>query len=254
MPSPLRSSEQNAIRAAMASSGLRSRVGRPSTATVPESAWSAPNSSRASSVRPEPSSPASPTHLAGVHGEVDRRDGPRATQPGGGEHRGVGQLGDVGGRLAVEVGERGQLLADHLLHHLQPRELGERVLADQLAVAQDRDAVGDRVDLVEEVRHEEHGHPGVADVADHPEQLADLVGVEAGGGLVEDEHGGVEVDRPGDGHQLLDGERVAAEHRIRVDGQVERARAARRPGAGRRAGRCGRACAARGRAGCSPRR
>ena len=48
-----------------------------------------------------------------------------------------------------------------------------------------------------------------------------LVGVEAGGGLVEDEHRGVEVDRPGDGHQLLDGQRVAAEHRIRVDGQVE---------------------------------
>ena len=119
-----------------------------------------------------PSSPASPSTSPGCTARSTGAMAPVRPSPVGGEHRRVGQLGDVGGRLAVEVGERGQLLADHLLHHLQPRELGERVLADQLAVAQDRDAVGDRVDLVEEVRDEQHRHPGVADVADHPEQLA----------------------------------------------------------------------------------
>ena len=63
-PSPLRSSEEKAMRSAMAASGLRSFTGRPSISTVPESARSAPNSSRASSVRPDPSSPASPIDLA----------------------------------------------------------------------------------------------------------------------------------------------------------------------------------------------
>ena len=95
------------------------------------------------------------------------------------------------------------------------------VLADQTAVAQHRHPVGDLVDLVEEVRDEQDRDAAVAQAAHHPEQLGDLVGVQARGRLVEDQHPGVDVDRTGDRDELLDRDRVLAERRGRVDVQVE---------------------------------
>ena len=61
MPSRLRSSVQKPRPAAMASRGSAGTKGRPSSAMVPPSGRSAPNSSRTLSVRPEPSSPDRPT-------------------------------------------------------------------------------------------------------------------------------------------------------------------------------------------------
>ena len=52
-------------------------------------------------------------------------------------------------------GELVELAADHLGDERFAGEVGGEVLADELAVAQDRDAVGDLVDLVEEVADEE---------------------------------------------------------------------------------------------------
>ena len=67
-------------------------------------------------------------------------------------------------------------------------QVGREVLADELAVAQHGDAVGDLVHLVEEVADEEDGDAAVAQVADDGEELLDLAAVEARGRLVEDEH------------------------------------------------------------------
>ena len=60
-PSVRRFSGQNATPCAVAARGLRIETGLPSIVISPASARSAPNSRRASSVRPEPSRPASPT-------------------------------------------------------------------------------------------------------------------------------------------------------------------------------------------------
>lgn len=60
-PSVLRFSEQNATPAPMASLGALIETCLPAMLTLPLSGWSAPNSSRASSLRPEPSSPARPS-------------------------------------------------------------------------------------------------------------------------------------------------------------------------------------------------
>ena len=78
----MRSSEQNAIRAAMASL----RAAQPGGPVVDGDgagigvigAEEQPGQLGA----PGAEQPGQPEHLAGVHGEVDRRDGPRATQPG----------------------------------------------------------------------------------------------------------------------------------------------------------------------------
>src|SRR5690606_33319698 len=53
-PSRLRFSEQNAILWFIAARGVRSETGSPLMAICPPPAWSAPNSSRATSVRPDP--------------------------------------------------------------------------------------------------------------------------------------------------------------------------------------------------------
>ena len=104
---------------------------------------------------------------------------------------------------------------------LEPGELGGEVLADEAAVAQHGDAIGDAVHLIEEVGDEHHRHAGRPHPLDHLEQLVDLAGVEAGRGLVEDQHPGVDLHRPGDRHELLHGDRVRLERRRRVDVEVQ---------------------------------
>ncbi len=58
----------------------------------------------------------------------------------------------------VDRPEQRQLLADHLGDEFGAVEFGRQELADVAAVAQDGDAVADRVHLVEEVRHEQDRH------------------------------------------------------------------------------------------------
>lgn len=82
---------------------------------------------------------------------------------------------------------------------------------DQLAVAQHSDAIADGVDLVEEVGDEDQAHPPIPQALHQGEQHLDLAGVEAGGGLVQDQDLGGQGDRPGDGHDLLHGDRVVTQ-------------------------------------------
>ena len=61
---------------------------------------------------------------------------------------------------------------------------------DQLSVVYDSDAVGDGLDLFEDVTGEEHGHTAVTFSLDDLPEFPCAVGVEAGGRLVEDEQVG----------------------------------------------------------------
>ena len=79
---------------------------------------------------------------------------------------------------------------------LQPRQLGDRVLADELAVAQHRDAVGDLVDLVEEVRDEQHRDALVAHPPDHRRSVPATSDVQGRRGLVQHQDLGLDVDGP----------------------------------------------------------
>src|SRR5690606_41754142 len=74
-------------------------------------------------------------------------------------------------------------LCRHPGPHSFPTRRSSDLLADELAVAQDRHPVGDLVDLVEEVRHEQDRDALVLQPPHHLEQPGDLIGVEAGGGL-----------------------------------------------------------------------
>jgi hypothetical protein len=61
---------------------------------------------------------------------------------------------------------------------LQPRQIGGKVFADQFAIAQHRDAIGDLVSLVEEVRDEEHRHPRVANLPDDGHEFGDFLHIQ----------------------------------------------------------------------------
>ncbi len=120
------------------------------------------------------------------------------------------------GALAVEGAEGLQVLADHLGDEPGPVDVAREVLAHEPAVAEHREAVADREDLVEEVGDEEDGDALVAEAAHHAEEALDLVGVEAGGRLVEDQDLRVEHGRPADRHELLQREADGGERRARI--------------------------------------
>ena len=103
-----------------------------------------------------------------------------------------------------------QLAAHHGGHQAARVELAAGVFADEPAVAQHRHAIADLVHLVEEVRDEQDGDALVAQPADQREQRLHFVGVEARGGLVEDQHARVGGDGARHGRELLQGGGQAA--------------------------------------------
>ena len=232
MPSPRRSSEENEIRRSIAWRGEVMRAALPLTVTWPWSGRSAPYSSRTSSVRPEPSSPARPTTSPGYTSRSAGSSTPRLPTPSarstGSPERSMVRCAERDERLEVV-----ELAADHLGHQGVPGQLGDEVLADQGAVAQHGDPVGDLVDLVQEVGDEQDRDARVAQLADHAEELLDLVAVEAGRRLVQDEHLGLEHHGPADRDELLDGDRVGRQQRARVDVHAQAPQVAPGLGVGR---------------------
>ncbi len=182
------------------------------------SAWSAPNSSRATSVRPEPSSPARPTTSPS---RMVRLNGAIAAGPT--ELVGLQQRCRSSAPAAVllEPLELGQVLADHLRDQLdlrRARRSGTRRHAARCAAPSS--GRRSRTPGRGSARRTGSRRRRSLQLPHHAEQLRDLVGVQAGGGLVEDQHPGLDVDRPGDRDHLLDRQRVVADSGA-VDVQVE---------------------------------
>ena len=93
---------------------------------------------------------------------------------------------------------------------------------DQLAVAQHGDAIGDLVDLIDEVGDEDDRRSLALEFAHHPEQLAGLISVEAGGRLVQDQYlGRGDFQRTSNGCHLLDCDRVRPKRSRHVDVYIE---------------------------------
>ncbi len=140
----------------------------------------------------------------------------------------------------------GQLLADHLGDQLELGQLGGRVLADQPAVAQHRHAVGDLVDLVQEVG-DEQDRDARRELADDPEQLATSPASRLDVGSSRMSTWASMSIGPGDRDHLLDRERVVAERPSRGRGRGRAGPAARRAATHGPASRSGRSGGARGR-------
>ena len=101
-----------------------------------------------------------------------------------------------------------KVLAHHGSHQLQPGQVGDFILAYQLAVPQHGNPVADCVHLLQEVGHEDDADALFPQGAHHPEQLFHFVIVQGGGRLVQDQHLAVHIHCPGDGDHLLQGNGV----------------------------------------------
>jgi hypothetical protein len=89
--------------------------------------------------------------------------------------------------------------------------------AHQATVAQHRHPVGDLEDLVEKMRDEDDAKAALLERAHDIEHQFDLLAVEAGGRLIEDEHLSRQVDRAGNRDHLLHRDRIAFETARDID-------------------------------------
>ncbi len=94
-------------------------------------------------------------------------------------------------------------------------------LADDLAEADDGDAVGDLADLAELVGDEDDRLPGLAELAHDVHQLVGLLRGEHRGGLVEDEEPGVAGQGLDDLHALLHAHREVLDEGVGIHVEAE---------------------------------
>ena len=159
--------------------------------------------------------PGDAEHLAGV--DLKREVGQSRPAAHGGA--GQRQAGDVEHRARADrvrlVVHRRDLAPDHPAHDLRGVGLGAGRAGDELAVAEDRHAVGQGEDLVHLVRDVEDGRARLAEVVDHPEEPVDLGVGQGRGRLIHDQDRGLVRQRLGDLDHLLVADPQAADHGAR---------------------------------------
>jgi hypothetical protein len=166
--------------------------------------------------------PCKPQHLAGVQSQIERLD-----------RVGKACVRNLHERIRRDalrhfhlvcghIGQVGNAAAEHQLDQLDAAKRSRLIRADKRSVPQDRDAVGDVVDLVEEVSDEDDRDAFGLQLPHHAEELFRLVDGEARRGLVEDQDLGIlDDERSGDGRHLLDRNRIRTQRLGHVDVDLE---------------------------------
>ena len=222
----LRSSGTRPMPSAMASAGDAGAIGLPSSVMVPAAMRSAPKMARASSVRPEPTRPATPR----ISPALRSRSTPSSTMACGAcgiahgaqaAHREPDVAGDVAlRRPGIELGGGA---ADHLLDDL--RQLDRPALAVEMpgqpAVAQHRHAVADGGGLFQPVGDEHDGDAVLAQPVHDRHQPLHLGLGQRRGRLVHDDEAALQRQRAGDLDQLLLGDRQRRHRRRRIDVEAD---------------------------------
>ena len=193
-----RSSVSSAIPASTASRGEPIAVLRPETSTSPESIGSSPKIARHSSVRPAPTSPASPTISPARSVKLMSSSFPRRVKCFDPQ-----QL--VSRRNRIAPVDRRDFAPDHAVDDLRRRHLRERAGVHGPPVAQDRDPVADRAQLLEPMRDVDDAHLALAQRPHDAEHFLRLGVGKRRSGLVENEQARTMLDRAADLDQLLGG-------------------------------------------------
>ena len=186
-------------------------TGLPSRMISPPTVRSMPKMARASSVRPEPTSPARPRISPARRARLTVWVGKAVVRTSFEVQR---HLARRAGRRDVE---RFQVPADHQADHLVVLDLALGQVADHLAVAQDQHAVGAALHLLQAVRDVDDADAVGLQIGDDAEQARGLAGGQAGGRLVHDHQAGVQRQRLGDLHQLALGEGKVGHRRRRPE-------------------------------------
>ena len=122
----------------------------------------------------------------------------------------------------ARIGVLVDLPAHHLVDQLQARQIGGHVLAFQFAVAQNRDAVRDRIRLIQEMGHEENGNALGLELSQGFKQATDFVFIETGRRLVENQDLRLGAQGTGDGDHLLNGHRITRQRERHIGRNIQR--------------------------------
>ena len=152
--------------------------------------------------------------LARPHVEADVEEHALAREPVHAQHGRADR-----GLLLRE--QRAELATDHPADHLVRCHVGDPRVVHDGAVAHHRDGVTDREDLFQAVRDEQHRRALLAQRPHDVEQPLDLGARKRGGRLVHDQHARVEAERLRDLHDLLVGDRQAADRALGVEPHAE---------------------------------
>ena len=182
--------------------------------------------SLATSVRPEPSRPASPTTSPSRTARSNGCHQRRRPRPSAGEN-GAPAAAARSPAGALLGGSSSRPSISEISFSGGSSAVGAG--ADQAAVAQHRDAVGDLVDLVDEVGDEDDRDAAPLKSRTMRNSSAVSLRVEAGGRLVEHQHARVVFERARDRDELLDGDRIGAERPLDVDVDIEPLQRSRAP-------------------------
>ena len=158
--------------------------------------------------------------------QVERGDGSFFTVAFKRRYRFIAQQGTARPLQGIVV----QFATQHHFHQLNLRQLAGLTAAHKCAVTQHGDAVADRIDLVEKMGDKDQADAVIPELAHQGEQHLHLLGIEAGGGLVEDQHLGRQVDGPTDSDDLLHRHRKAVQRLAHVEGKAVGGHQRRRPG------------------------
>ena len=108
------------------------------------------------------------------------------------------------------------------------QDVVHRTGGDEATASEDRDPIGDLLHLREDVARDEHGPALGAEAPQEVAHLDDPGGIEAVGGLVEDQQRGILEQRRGDAEALLHPQRVGPDHVVRAGREARRDRAPHR--------------------------
>ena len=188
--------------------------------------------------------------------QVDQDDSCRCGRAADVDLLGLGPEPSVTRRCGLDARCRQRLLESSrvLGLHVGPgrvQQLGLGPLRHDLAAADEHHLVGDHLDLVQQVRGQQHGPAPGGEGAEQAAHPVDAGGVQAVDRLVEDQHGRVTHERVGDAEALAHAQRVVAHPPLGLGaGETDQlqhlldALACRRPCSRRTAaaprGRCGR--------------
>ena len=126
--------------------------------------------------------------------------------------------GLAGGGLGAGLGAVGlRFVADDVAHDAVGAVVGEAALADEVAVAQDGEGVGDLVDLVEPVADVDDAVAAVAQGVQDVEEAGAVRGGQARGGFVEDDEPGPGGQGAGDGDEGALGAGEVGDRGVRVE-------------------------------------
>ena len=155
---------------------------------------------------------------AGVRGGGDpvQHDAARPSPPGDDLRLGLDQPAAAVGGVRRQAGAVQGGVEPREVGGLDDRpglgqQLGARALRLDPPVADDHDPVGDGLDLGQQVRGEQHGAAAVGEAPQQPAHPAHALGIEAVGGLVEDQDLRVAEQRVGEAEALAHAERVLAD-------------------------------------------